>query len=641
MRESELSRALAASVACCQPSAHWKNHLINQIVTEEKLKKRTKVSVGIVLAIVLVLLSMVALAVSILNRSYYEKVAKMDANGALDRWELRDKITFVSVMKENNFEIDQAEYEMMMDASLPDNQREAAADRIVNHTYGELIRAQLGYYITEEEDSLGLAPDPVIVFEERYLAEHPEGIETHEQVRDYTDALGYYLRDVYDPFYARYQAGQWPEPADSVIVDEAYAVRRLRDTMTEVMGWDPEAVESMIPVVEWDEAYHMWTVSGEVSAESMEKVTDPRKGLSPCLSGLGVEKTETGYRLTVLVDDLGNQSMETLDKGEFLQLRLAIPESDPAVVTIDSARAFALAEQAVQDQYHLSRDEIRKYFGSWTPVGLNAEHHLLYRVDFCDHYAIDRTRIYGAVVNLGAGTVESIFDYRYDEDPRWQVLAYAAEKEQTEGLFVSWLPESKQRLAVLIRDCQLLPDHPFWDLEAPSEADTTAFISEVFERSGFASTVSAASMASVLFGPEDGWSWDIRSRIGYLADIYHFRSKIILPDHAGASEITSDEAVQLIRVSVCRAWQMPDDALNNWASVAQLVQSDTALGSIVFYRVFLTRPDSELGRDTFGGKDNMNYRVSLEGIVLDSSVNPSWRSPDEDVHQYKEGEPNV
>ena len=174
MRESELSRALAASVACCQTSAHWKNHLINQIVTEEKLKKRTKVSVGIVLAIVLVLLSMVALAVSILNRSYYEKVAEMDANGALNRWELRDKITFVSVMKENNFEIDQAEYEMMMDASLPDNQREAAADRIVNHTYGELIRAQLGYYITEEEDSLGLAPDPVIVFEERYLAEHPE-----------------------------------------------------------------------------------------------------------------------------------------------------------------------------------------------------------------------------------------------------------------------------------------------------------------------------------------------------------------------------------------------------------------------------------------------------------------------------------
>ena len=86
---------------------------------------------------------------------------------------------------------------------------------------------------------------------------------------------------------------------------------------------------------------------------------------------------------------------------------------------------------------------------------------------------------------------------------------------------------------------------------------------------------------------------------------------------------------------------MPDNALDNWASVAQLVQSDTALGSIVFYRVFLTRPDSELGRDTFGGKDNMNYRVSLEGIVLDSSVNPSWRSPDEDVHQYKEGEPNV
>ena len=52
---------------------------------------------------------------------------------------------------------------------------------------------------------------------------------------------------------------------------------------------------------------------------------------------------------------------------------------------------------------------------------------------------------------------------------------------------------------------------------------------------------------------------------------------------------------------------------------------------MAFYRVFLTRPDAELGQDTFGGRDNFNYRISLDGKILDASVNPEWHSPADDA----------
>ena len=61
-----------------------------------------------------------------------------------------------------------------MNENVPESQREEAANRIVDATYGALIRQQQGYYISEPEDSFGVAPDPVIVFQERYFAEHPE-----------------------------------------------------------------------------------------------------------------------------------------------------------------------------------------------------------------------------------------------------------------------------------------------------------------------------------------------------------------------------------------------------------------------------------------------------------------------------------
>ena len=163
MKATELQKALESSITSCQPSDYWKNHMVRQIVKGEEMSKRTKLSTGIILVAVLMLLSAVALAVGILVNDYYAKVAEMDASGALGRWNLEDKITFVRTMQECGFEIDPELYQTAMNENVPESQREEAANRIVDATYGALIRQQQGYYISEPEDSFGVAPDPVIV----------------------------------------------------------------------------------------------------------------------------------------------------------------------------------------------------------------------------------------------------------------------------------------------------------------------------------------------------------------------------------------------------------------------------------------------------------------------------------------------
>ncbi len=82
MKETALRKALESSVTGCQPSVYWKNRLVRQIVKGEEMKKRTRVSFGIVLAIVLILISAVALAVTLLSpREIVEQVVVPIAQG--------------------------------------------------------------------------------------------------------------------------------------------------------------------------------------------------------------------------------------------------------------------------------------------------------------------------------------------------------------------------------------------------------------------------------------------------------------------------------------------------------------------------------------------------------------------------------
>ena len=638
MREAALRNALNASITGCQPSEIWKNRMVRRIVKEEEMPKRAKLSLGVILAAVLVLISAVALAVGILVNEYFAKVAEMNASGALGRWNLEDKINFVKTMHECHFEMDPEYYQILMDEKKPKEERESAADRIVDATYGELIRRQQGYYISEPEDSIGVPPDPVVVFQERWFAEHPEPIndtpEGREALLAYTDALGYYLRDVYNPFYMQEQDGQGGLPEKTEVTEET-AVEALRSLMTEVLGWDPEEVNAMTPEVQWDEAYRMWTVSGEVSKASMDKVTDRRKGIEPSLDGPLVEETETGYRATLLVDKQGHRSFDTLDKEEFREL---YQEDVTAAAAVDAQEAMALAEQAIRTKFDVSEDEMKALFCDVFPAGIGAENGMLVRMQFHTHYQLNQEMKYGAVINLGTGQAEAA--YTYDPDgwsAELRILRYGAEAEAKYGWYIHWEPESKGELIRMLREIRMCPEHSFWSAEQPDEAQTDAFIAEAFGVPGYPSAVNEALMVRVLLGDEENRDLETQSLTQYLWEKYHIHSEVTAGEiRQGSSEIDRETAARMVTDAVCAAWNMPEDAMKDWECTVQLVQAPASPQheSLVCYRVFLTRPDSEVGQDTFGGRDNLNYRILMDGTIMDSTMVDAWYSPAEDAKRW-------
>ena len=146
---------------------------------------------------------------------------------------------------------------------------------------------------------------------------------------------------------------------EKTAVTKETAIDALRSLMTEILGWDPDAVNAMTPDVQWDADYRMWTVSGEVSAASMEKVTDLRKGIEPSLEGPLVEKTTTGYRATLLVDEKGNPSFDTLDKEEFMNMHLNDATTE---INTDEQEAMALVEREIRAKYRVSELEMKALF---------------------------------------------------------------------------------------------------------------------------------------------------------------------------------------------------------------------------------------------------------------------------------------
>ena len=639
MRENELYRALDASVASCQPSDYWKNRMVRQIVKGEELKKKTKLSVGAILVAALLLVSAVALAVSVLVNEYYARVAQMDREGALERWQLEDKVAFVTAMRECNFAVSEDLYRQAADESLPAEEREAAADRIINDTYGDLIRRNRMYFEPEETDSLGLAPDLLEVFDERYYAEHPDWEKTREGVTEYYDALGYYLRDEIGSMeYTDTVAGQ---PA----VDEAYAVKALRDEMKDTLGWDPEAVDAMEPEVVWDEVCRIWIVSGEVSAESMEKVTDHRRWISPTLRGNNVEKTDTGYRYTVLVDERGRIWTESQSVWDFAR---AYQEKPDAVEKISLKRAMELAETAVKEAFHPDEAEWKALFEQVEDAGTGEADGQLNRIIYHRHYAAytGDDMLYGAVVNMATGKTEAVVSYRAeDRTPVWQLLEYAAKAEQSEGWYVAWKPESRQGLAERIRACGLLPENAYWQNPQPTLEETDALAAEAFGAQGHLSLVNVKVMEHALLGTEENWDQGTKALADRLVYAYEVHSSDLLaqqqPDGA---EITPEEAARIMKAAVCKAWEMPADALDGWEVTVRKAQ-ETVLDDItelnpwkvvsVYYRVFLVRPDGETGQDTFGGQYSMNYRMALDGTILDSENHEGWYSPEEDREKWR------
>ena len=252
---------------------------------------------------------------------------------------------------------------------------------------------------------------------------------------------------------------------------------------------------------------------------------------------------------------------------------------------------------------------------------------------------------YGVLVNMAAGRVEGSVSYlEKDRTLEWQLLEFAAETEQHSGWYINWSPEKKQELVGKIRTCGLLADHDYWWKTAPTEQETDAFVAEAFGAEGYASTVNTAVMMRSLLGENQDRSVENTMLANLLMKKYRITSNDMTAQRKqDGREISAAEAEKLVRMEVCKAWEMPGNALDAWTAVTNLVQEQMVPdhpgrkrpGGLVFYRVFLTRPDEELEQDTFGRLDNMNFRVALDGTFLGSETDQSWRNPKEDRERWQ------
>ena len=627
-RKKLVRKALDEELSFLNTTPRRRETIFAYAVGRKKMKRGFQLSFGLIMALVLISLSVTALAVNAAIQQYYGKVAQMDAEGALTRWEWKDKQSFVELMKEFEFDIDEADWAIVNDEKESVQAREAAADRIIYARYGALIQEQMEGWAQHPDDAMGMAPDETVIFKERYLTEHPDGVRNWEDLVKYTDALGYYLRDEYYPAYRAAQGQDENAAPQKPEINEAYAIQMLKSYMTEILSWGDQAVEEMTPDIAWDEKFRMWEVSGEVPESTMDWDWEP------VTKGPGIEKTETGYQLTMLVDEKGNWERGN-NKTAFRDAHLYDVETEE---NITADRAVILARSAVQEKYGLSDAEMNALFSSSVYANIGEKNGQLLRFTFHTHYAYDRENMYGAVVNLGTGKVEEAYSYKLGDLPRiWTLLDFAARTEGEEGWYSLWSAESKRRLISELKAADVLPEHAYWQNHQPSEEDMDSFAAEAFGVKGFPSAIHTAVIAHALLGDEDTWSAGEKAVFQDMLNKYRVQaadaSEYLKEE---AKEITGEEAIAIIRKAVCEAWSQPENALDGWAGEAQLVH-DTYLGrALAYWRVFLTQPNGEEGKNTFGNRAAFSYRVQLDGTVIDASAQPEWYSPAQEKAMLEE-----
>lgn len=592
-------------------------HLRSQRTGGNSMRLRTKMSFSLVLVLILFCLSITALAVGLLINGYYERVAQMDASGQMITWGLDEKISFVHVMREFDFDMDETDYATMCDTALPDDERLAAAERIIYDRYGELIQQEAATWMEQPDSITEIAPDEHLIFLERYMAEHPEGITTKEQYQQYKDALGYYLRDVYYPAYKEAYS-QLPESTPYPAGSREDAISSLKGRMTEVYGWDYEAVNQIVPEIEWDEEYQMWTVSGEVSAKSMENCFEP------VLEDASITRTETGYRLTVLVDSKGNTTTN-LNKDVFRAEHANDIEPQYRLTTDEGSD---LAFEAILKKYGLSEEELLKLFCSGELIGVDKNNAAMYKYMYYPHYQSLADPVFAAVVNLVTGEVTEVFSYLEEyRSPEWKMFFFAAKAEIDYGWYDLWPIEVKKELLSYMRGCNILPEHEIWQNADPDEAHIDSFVAYSFGAQDYPSAINTRRMLNSMLGSDiDQWK-DI-DVILYTELMQQYRistSDALESLDASQTEMDENVAIAIVRTSFCEAWQLPASALDAWKIEAQLVHDDYLDRGLIYYRVFLTCPDAE--GDTFNSRRTFNYRVLVDGTMMDASMMSGWYSP--------------
>lgn len=150
MTEQELHAALARSLSAEMPADTRMAvlHEIHKIRERKNLIVKSKLSVAIILAIVLTLLSGVALAVT-LSRAYFEDVAVLQfESGYYEDWGLKEKKAMVAILEEHGLisaeQADKMTDEASIDAYMIERYGVAGSDRMDTIGLYSILEKELG-----------------------------------------------------------------------------------------------------------------------------------------------------------------------------------------------------------------------------------------------------------------------------------------------------------------------------------------------------------------------------------------------------------------------------------------------------------------------------------------------------------------
>lgn len=347
----------------------------------------------IIFVIVLALLlgSVTALAITLSLSHMTKRVAELEGSGQLETWGLEAKVAFVTAMRESGYDVSAEDWRILSDTSRAAEEREQAADRIIYDRYGAYQEAANAEYVMPLESVMGQMPDPVQIFAERYMAENPNATEL-----EYTDALGYWLRDEYIPqVWAAQETPAVPTPAQSNTLTQEEACADFIGYMTEVIGLTSDTVNAAELAARQDASSGAWNVTATLPAGKLQQP----------ITNDAVNESENGCILSYWV--------ARAKHGEWCRGAMLEAVSEEAaffnLYTISSDEGERLAVQAIQSKYQLTDSEVARYFVYHADTYTGDPSCLREGIVLRTHNRQTAPWDYAAIVNMTTGEVEDLF----------------------------------------------------------------------------------------------------------------------------------------------------------------------------------------------------------------------------------------
>ena len=137
---NNLRRVMDAALPGLEQDPWFEERVMQRIRQEESASRpvrHRKLSVALAVVLALTLLSVTAVAATLLWHYYRQNITTEAAYGYYQEWPLSEKVALVDRMLEENLAIDTARAGQLHDRSLSDEEKEAVADEIVIGYYGE------------------------------------------------------------------------------------------------------------------------------------------------------------------------------------------------------------------------------------------------------------------------------------------------------------------------------------------------------------------------------------------------------------------------------------------------------------------------------------------------------------------------